>query len=121
MDILKVRMIPQPMKLRAEFKLNCVTFEGIDAMKAALLEGEKVSNDDMAIKFRIVASPTYECSLITIKKKEGLKLIEEALKVVEKTIKEKGGTYSLTTSPHVVEEEHEKEKKEKKLNLELDE
>ena len=71
MDILKVRMVPQPVKLRAEFKLNCVTFEGIDAMKAALLEGEKLSNNEMVIKFRIVASPTYECSLVTIKKRKG--------------------------------------------------
>ena len=119
MDILKVRMVPQPVKLRAEFKLNCVTFEGIDAMKAALLEGEKLSNNEMVIKFRIVASPTYECSLVTIKKKEGLKLIEDALKAVEKTIKEKGGTYSVTTSPHVVDDEQEKEKKE--TNLDMDE
>lgn len=50
MDILKVRMIPQPVKIRADFKLTCYKFEGIDAIKAALLEGEKVSTPEIQIK-----------------------------------------------------------------------
>ena len=33
MKILKVRLIPQPVKIRSDFKLTCYTFEGIDAIR----------------------------------------------------------------------------------------
>ena len=50
MEILKVRMVPQPVKIKADFKLTCYKFEGIDAIKAALLEGEALSTPDIQIK-----------------------------------------------------------------------
>jgi translation initiation factor 2 alpha subunit (eIF-2alpha) len=30
-------MAPTPMKLRADFEMNCFTYEGIDALKEALI------------------------------------------------------------------------------------
>lgn len=41
MKILKEKLVPQPLKIRADFKLTCYTFEGIDAIKEALMNGEK--------------------------------------------------------------------------------
>lgn len=43
-------MIPEPVKIRSDFKLTCYKFEGIDAIKAALLEGEKLSTAETPIK-----------------------------------------------------------------------
>lgn len=43
-------MVPEPVKIRADFKLTCYKFEGIDAIKAALIEGEKLSTPDIPIK-----------------------------------------------------------------------
>ena len=36
MKILKEKLVPQPVKIRADFKLTCYTFEGIEAIKEAL-------------------------------------------------------------------------------------
>lgn len=39
---------------------------------------------------------------MTLKKNEGLSLLEEALKEVERVIKGKGGTYKLTSAPQII-------------------
>lgn len=43
-------MVPEPVKIRADFKLTCYKFEGIEAIKTALLEGEKLSTPEIQIK-----------------------------------------------------------------------
>jgi translation initiation factor 2 alpha subunit (eIF-2alpha) len=45
-------MIPEPVKIRADFKLTCYKFQGIDAIRAALMEGEKLSTNDIQIKVK---------------------------------------------------------------------
>lgn len=102
MEILKVKMNPQPIKIKADFQLTCYYFEGIDAIKYALLEGEKLSTPEIQIKFRLIGSPLYECSIITVSKHEGIKLMQKALKVVESCIEGKGGKFSLQTNPTVL-------------------
>lgn len=43
------KMAPTPMKLRAEFELTCFTYEGIDALKEALITARtKVNQVDPA-------------------------------------------------------------------------
>jgi translation initiation factor 2 subunit 1 len=101
-------MVPQPVKIRADFKLTCFKFEGIDAIKAALLEGEKLSTHEIPIKFRVIGSPIYECTTTTINKAEGLKLIGNALKVVESSIKLREGNFLLQTKPTVLGDVQEK-------------
>ena len=102
LEILKVRMVPQPVKIRAEFSLTCYKFEGIDAIKYALLQGEKLSTPEIQVKFRVISSPLYECSIMTINKNEGLKLMTQALKTVEQCIKEKEGNFLQQTHPTVL-------------------
>ena len=92
-------MVPQPVKIRSDFKLTCYTFQGIDAIKEALLNGEKKGTEAIPIKFRVIGSPLYECSVSTINKKEGIDVMNSALAEVEKTIKEKGGNFLLESNP----------------------
>ena len=89
-------MVPQPAKIRAEFSLTCYKFEGIDAIKYALLE------EEIQIKFRVIRSPLYECSITTINKNEGLKLMGQALRMVEQCIKDKEGNFLQQTHPSVL-------------------
>lgn len=105
MKILKERLLPQPVKIRADFKLTCETFEGIDAIREALLNGRKKGTEKIPIKFTIIGSPLYECSLTTANKKEGIELMNQALDEVKRTIKEKKGNYFLETNPMVVGED----------------
>ena len=43
-------MTPQPVKIFSDFKLTCTNYEGIEAIKSALNEGEKVSSKDIIVK-----------------------------------------------------------------------
>ncbi len=100
--ILKVRLVPQPVKIRSDFKLTCYTFEGIEAIKESLLSGEKKGTEAIPIKFRVIGSPLYECSISTINKKEGIEVMNAALQEVKKTIEAKGGNFLLETNPEVL-------------------
>jgi translation initiation factor 2 subunit 1 len=108
MEILKVRMVPKPVKIRADFKLTCYKFEGIDAIKTALLEGEKLSTPEIPIKFRVIGSPIYECTTETINRVDGIKLMGQALKTVENTIRLREGHFLLQTKPTVLGDSNEK-------------
>ncbi len=108
MEILKVRMIPKPVKIRADFKLTCFKFEGIEAIRAALTEGERISTKEIPIKFRVLGSPIYECSTETINKAEGLKLVGQALKIVETSIRLREGNFLLQQKPVILGEAAEK-------------
>ena len=100
--IIKVRLVPQPVKIRSDFKLTCYTFEGIDAIKEALISGERKGTENIPIKFRVIGSPLYECSISTINKKEGIEVMNAALQEVKKSIEAKGGNFLLETNPEVL-------------------
>ena len=111
-EILKQRMITQPVKIRCDFQLTCLKFEGVDAIKYALLEGDKQSTSEINIKFKVIGSPLYECTVVTVNKNEGIKIMKESLKVVQKCIEEKGGSFILKRNPTVLDEDTEKNIKE---------
>ena len=117
MEILRVRMVPKPVKIRADFKLTCFKFDGIEAIKASLIEGEKLSTQEIPIKFKILGSPIYECSTETINKAEGLKLIGNALKAVETSIRLREGNFLLQTKPTILGEAAEKNIQEQMLQM----
>ena len=53
LNILQKKMTPQPVKIYSDFKLTCTNFEGIEAIKSALAEGEKVGNNEIVVKVRL--------------------------------------------------------------------
>lgn len=40
LSYVKRRLAPQPVKIRSDIEVTCFTYEGIDAIKQALSEGE---------------------------------------------------------------------------------
>lgn len=99
------KMAPTPLKLRADFELTCFTYEGIDALKAALLTAKALVNakdPHIQVSFKLIAPPHYRIETVTLKKVEGLELLEEALKDVERVIKEKGGTFKIMNKPQII-------------------
>jgi len=99
------KMAPTPLKLRADFELTCFSYEGIDALKAALLGAKaKVNAVDPAIQisFKMIAPPHYRIETVTLKKNEGLALLDQALREVEAGIKERNGTFKLVNKPQII-------------------
>merc|ERR1712216_723534 len=58
MTQIKRRLSPQAVKVRADFEVTCFSYEGIDAIKAALFAGEKAgSTEDIKVHIRLIAPP----------------------------------------------------------------
>ena len=96
-------MAPSPVKIRADFELNCFTYEGIDAIKHALLTAKAAVNDDhIQVAFKLLAPPHYKCECITLDKAGGIAKLEKAVEIIEQVIKEKNGTYKLLTKPQII-------------------
>jgi len=99
---IKRRLTPPSVKVRADFEMTCYTYEGIDGIREALRAGEKLSNPQVDIKFQVVTAPQYVGISNTYEKSSGVELMTAALKIVEQTIKAKGGNFLLKQAARVV-------------------
>jgi len=101
---IKLRMTPKPVKIRADLEVTCFGYEGIDAIKAALKEGESKSTPDMPIKIKLVAPPLFVMLTTALDSKLGIKTLEDACAAVKSVIKAKGGDINIKTAPRAVTE-----------------
>jgi len=91
----KLRLSPQIMKLRARFEIFCFGYEGIDAVKFALVKGREVAGDSkVELKIRLVAPPLYEIVTAGYDREEAVGKIDAAMKMIDETIRSyKGGEF----------------------------
>ena len=104
MNILKKSI---PIKIRADFKLTCFNFDGIEAIKEALLKGEKKSTENIQIKLSIIKAPLYRCILTTMNIEKGLEIMNQVLEVIKTSIEARNGNYLLKVNPSFFGEDEE--------------
>ena len=80
------RLTPQKIKLRSDFEVICFGYEGIDAIKIALKEGETASTEEISIKIRLVAPPLYVMQTSSYDKPLAIEVMNQALERIEKSI-----------------------------------
>jgi len=101
---IKLRMQPQPLKIRADIEVSCFKYEGIDAVKRALKAGLAVAtNNDVEINLR--ASPKFVVSTQAIDKEAGIQLVQSVIEAVQATIESEGGECNVTMEPRVTSQE----------------
>ncbi|KAG5457965.1 MAG: eukaryotic translation initiation factor 2 alpha subunit-domain-containing protein [Olpidium bornovanus] len=88
---IKRRLTPQPIKIRADIEVACYGYEGIDAVKAALIAGEACSTPEVSIKIRLVAPPFYVMITSSLDKAAGIDILERAIVEVDETARSMGG------------------------------
>lgn len=97
------KMAPSPVKIRADFDLNCFSTKGIDAIKHALLTAKAaVSDENIQVAFKMIAPPHYKCECVTLDKAGGIEKLERALEIIEREIKQLSGTFKLVHKPQVI-------------------
>ncbi|ENN72815.1 eukaryotic translation initiation factor 2 subunit 1 [Dendroctonus ponderosae] len=99
---IKRKLTSQPVKIRADIECACYGYEGIDAVKAALKSGLALSTEELPIKINLIAPPLYVMTTATPEKQDGLKVLNEAIEVIKKTIAELGGVFDIQMAPKVV-------------------
>jgi translation initiation factor 2 subunit 1 len=89
------RLTPQPAKIRADIEVTCFSYDGIDAIKTALLQGEKMSTDQCAIKVKLVAPPLYVVVANTLDKEIGLATVKSGVEKIREVVESFGGELSI--------------------------
>lgn len=77
--------------MRADIEVTCYTYEGIDAVKAALIAGKAVGDERTPIQIKLIAPPRYVMDTMTLDKDLGKSVLEKAIEVVTQTIVASGG------------------------------
>ena len=102
------RLMPQPIKLRADIEVTCYHYEGIDAVKAALTAGEEKGTEECPIKIKLVAPPLYVVTTSSLQKAKGIKALNEALSAVKEEILKRKGKFTLKVEARTVSDKDEK-------------
>merc|ERR1712029_784047 len=89
------RLTPQAVKVRADIEVSCYTYEGIDAIKAALRAGLECSSDQIPLNIQLIAPPLYVVTTSTTEHKVAIEKLREALDAIKKNIEASGGLFAI--------------------------
>jgi translation initiation factor 2 subunit 1 len=99
---LKRRLIQASIRLRAKVEVSCSEYEGIDAVKDALLEGLKASKEECEVKINLVAHPLFVLTCVCREKALGISVLDNAVELIQAAIEKKGGEFSLKSKPEIM-------------------
>ncbi|KAJ3124911.1 hypothetical protein HK098_000738 [Nowakowskiella sp. JEL0407] len=123
--MIKRRLTPQAIKIRSDIEVTCFGYEGIDAIKAALREGEKCSTAEVPIKIKLVAPPLYVMITHSADLDMGVNVMKTAIEKIEEKIVADGGKVIVKMKPKAVTENDDNElesmlERARKENTEVD-
>lgn len=101
-------MAPQPVKIRADIEVTCYNYEGIDAIKESLLEGENTGTNEV-VTIKLIAPPMYVMTTITLDRELGIDTLTKAIERVATRIRSKGGTLDVKMAPKAITDREESE------------
>lgn len=90
---IKRRMARQAVKIRGDVEVTCCAYEGIDAIKEALLEGEARGTSDCPVRIKLIAPPMYVLTCMTLDRDAGIDTLNAAVDAIDAAIKKKGCVY----------------------------
>jgi len=103
------RLAPKPVKIRSDIEVSCFTYEGIDAIREALIAGIACGGENTAIKVKLIAPPIYTLSTMTLEKDAGIALLHKAIETIKESIQPKGGKMEIKLAPKAVSTKEETE------------
>jgi len=102
LNYVKRRLAPQPVKVRADIEVTCFTYEGIDAIKEALLAGEAKGSLTVPVKIKLIAPPMYVMTSMTVDKDLGVETLNAAIEIIKASIQANGGALDVKMAPKAV-------------------
>ncbi|KAI8997148.1 eukaryotic translation initiation factor 2 alpha subunit-domain-containing protein [Pilobolus umbonatus] len=84
--IIKRRMTPQPVKIRAQLDLRCTGIDGVNAIKTALKAGEALGTEEVPVKITYLAAPFYVVTCDSLDKKLGFEVMEKAVEAIKTSL-----------------------------------
>lgn len=102
------KMTPQSIKLRADIEVTCFGYQGIDAIKTALKEGEILSSEDCPVKIKLVAPPLYVIMATSLDKEAGIATVQKVCDTIAASVKSNGGELNIKMAPRAVSQHDDK-------------
>jgi len=96
---LRRRLQGDMLRLRAKVEVSCAEFEGVDAVREALLQGYRASTEGCEVKIHLVACPLFVLSCTCRDKEFGIQRLQESADLIKECILSKGGEFELRAGP----------------------
>jgi translation initiation factor 2 subunit 1 len=88
--------------------VTCFTYDGIDAIKESLLEGESTGTNESVV-IKLIAPPMYVMTTITLDREQGIQTLTAAIEKIATLIRSKGGTLDVKMAPKAITDREESE------------
>lgn len=98
------KLTPNPTKIRADIAVSCFSYEGVEAVKAALKAGEALNSEQVPIQIKLVAAPLFVLTSLSVHKQKAIDTLNEAIEVIKTNIEAAGGTLEVKMAPKAVTE-----------------
>jgi translation initiation factor 2 subunit 1 len=102
---LQRRLMQSVVRLQAKVDVSCSDYEGIEAVRAALMEGFKASTPECEVSIKLIAHPVFALSCMCRDKVLGMATLDEAMEHVRKAIESKGGEFAIRSKPSAATQE----------------
>lgn len=89
------KLTPNPVKVRADIEVTCFSYDGVDAVKAALREGESVHTETVPIKIKLVAAPLFVLTSTSLDKQQAIDTVNESIDRIRASIEKAGGSLNV--------------------------
>lgn len=99
---LKRRLVQQTIRLRAKVEVSCSEYEGIEAVKKALLKGLEASKEDCEVKINLIAHPMFVLTCTCKEKALGIATLEKSMELIGESIKESKGDFAIRSKPELI-------------------
>ena len=97
------KLTVNPFKIRVDFSLTCTGYDGVEAIREALLTAKHEVNDETwQLEFKMIAPPHYKCEVITHNRNAGEDKLKQALSIIKRVIKANGGTFKQESGPQII-------------------
>ena len=102
------RLTPTAIKIRADIEVTCFHYEGINAIKGALMKGVELGSDDLPVKIKLVAPPLYVMLCSALDKAKGIALLTKAIDLMRDEVRLHKGDLQVKAAPRAVDERDDK-------------
>jgi len=108
---IRLKLTPQPIKIRADIEATCFGYEGIDAIKNAFRAAEAMTdeNKEMSINIHLIAPPLYVIQTTSLREEAGIALLNQACETMSEILTKAEGCLKIKTAPRSVNKEDDKQ------------
>uniref|UniRef100_A0A183CDF8 Eukaryotic translation initiation factor 2 subunit 1 n=1 Tax=Globodera pallida TaxID=36090 RepID=A0A183CDF8_GLOPA len=96
------KLTPKVLKIRADIEVSCFSYEGIEAVKKALMVGKEMSTENMPIKINLIAAPLFVVTTQTMDREGGFEAVNKALDAIKECIESYQGSFKVIVPPKVL-------------------